>query len=249
MRFKVTATLGLLLVLLFGNLEASVKDVTIYGYHLKPPFIVDAKKEVGLYFDFSVYMNKKQQKYKFSTKYIPKKRIHNYIENDRLDGPLIGVNPLWYGDKAETKYLWTPKIFTDRDEIVSLTSSPFEFAGPTSLIDKKIGGVSGFYYWALNKIEKSDFYLQSVASEKSVLGVLLKQRVDIGIVSQSTLSYLVKHNKKYEGKFHISKNPHEEYDRRMLVALKHKELFDYMKPFMAEMYSDPDWKMYLNKYK
>lgn len=249
MKLKLSLILCALVAISVSSIQAAAKVAVIYGYHLKPPFITDLKKESGLYFDFSTYMNSKQKEYKFVTKYLPKKRVHKYIEGDRLNGALIGVNPVWYRDVKEEKYLWTPKIFTDRDEIISLTSTPFEFKGPKSLRGKKIGGVSGFYYWSLTKLKKGDFNRINVSSEKSILEMIRKKRVDTGIVSQSTFNYLVKENRSLKGKFHLSKNPHEEFERRILVPHSKKELYNFMKPLMAKMANDPAWKKYLNQYK
>lgn len=249
MKLKIAIISSLVFMFSFSSIQAKVLTGTIYGYHLKPPFIVDLKKEVGLYFDFSTYMNSKQKKYNFVTKFSPKKRVHKLIAEGKLDGALIGVNPLWYGDKGEKKYLWTPKVFRDQDEFVSLKTSPFEFKGPKSLIGKKIGGVNGFYYWSLTKIDKKDYRRHNVKSELSVLEMLLKNRVDTGIISQSTLTYLIRENTKFQGKLHISKSPHEAFDRRVLVPHSEKKLYEFMKPLMENMASDPAWKKYLNKYK
>lgn len=239
-------------ILLLGATDLYAADkilITVYAYHLKPPYIIDIEKEKGLYYDFSRYLSKKAGKFQFHTLYIPRKRAEVYLKNNKLDGALIGVNPLWFRDKDRTKYLWTPTIFDDQDEVVSLAEKPIEYLGPNSLINKKLGGVLGYYYYGIDglvnegKIERTN-----TSSEKAVMKLILSGRVDVGIVSRSTYHYLtIKEN--WEERFHLSMKPHDAYTRHVLVPRENKEIYDYMLPFLEKLNSDHEWRRILKKYR
>jgi len=108
--------------LIFSPFVAAGKKilVPIYVYHLKPPYIIEIENETGLYYDFSRYLSLKSEKYEFHTIYLPRKRIDIYLERNILDGILLGVNPIWFQDKARKKYLWSPPIFTTKTKLFLL---------------------------------------------------------------------------------------------------------------------------------
>lgn len=250
MNIKKIGLFALFCFTLSMDLYAIGKKVIIYTYHLKPPFIVNLKHESGLYYDFSDYLNQKQNTYHFVTKYAPRKRAEHLLRDERLYGALIGVTPAWFGDKEEKKYLWTQRLLSDRDEMVSLKSNPLEYTGARSLYGKKLGGVLGYYYWAVDKDVKAGNIMQvDVKGEESILRILLKHRVDIGIVSRSTYNYLLKHNPVFRGKFHISRQAHETFERRILVPLEYKDLYVKLNQITKRIENDPEWQKYLDRYR
>lgn len=244
---KITTTI--LLVLYAAQAQSSEqKPITVYAYHLKPPFIVDLKKETGLYYDFSKFLNSKGDTYQFRTFFVPRKRVEVYVENKQLDGILIGVNPIWFQDKEEQKYLWSPKVFADQDEIVSLAKRPFNYSGPESLIGMNLGGVLGFYYYGIDDLVKTgEIQRRNTSSEQSILSMILRERVNAGIVSRSTLNYLVP-RKHWQGKFYISPKPHDSFNRRLLIPHEQKAVYDYLLPILENLDSDPEWQAILRMY-
>ncbi|MDT0604135.1 transporter substrate-binding domain-containing protein [Thalassotalea castellviae] len=129
------------------------------------------------------------------------------IANETLNGILLGVNPVWFSDKDEKEYLWTPRVFTDRDEIVSLISQSIEFIKPQSLKGKVFGGVRGFYYFGINELIEEEIITRvDTANEVDLFSMLLNQRVDAAIISRSTFDHTIKKNN-WQNKFHLSKKP------------------------------------------
>jgi len=82
------------------SVSAQKINVDVFVYHLKPPFIVSNTNKLGLYFDFSAYLNSKTDKYHFETVFVPRKRIEIMLDSDKFEGILLGVNPVWFKDKA-----------------------------------------------------------------------------------------------------------------------------------------------------
>lgn len=77
--------------------------------------------------------------------------------------------------------------------------------------------------------------------------MLLKGRVDAGIVSRSTLNYLVA-RAGWQGRFHLSRQPHDSFARRLLVLRRDQALYDYLLPILQGLQSDQDWQAILRKY-
>jgi polar amino acid transport system substrate-binding protein len=230
------------------TVAADKENVDVYVYHLKPPFIVNNSYELGLYFDFSTYLNSKSEKYHFETVFVPRKRIETMLNSDKLDGILLGVNPTWFKDKAETKYLWTSSVYQDQDDVVSLAEKAVEYTEPKSLEGKILGGVRGFYYFGINEqVSQGNITRHDTIGEYELLQMIMLQRVDIGIVSRSTLEYLMK-AKGWQDKFYMSKQPHDKYERRVLVPHYKKALFDEISPIIKELPDDPFWKSILKQY-
>ncbi|WP_439886413.1 substrate-binding periplasmic protein [Pseudomonas sp. MBLB4123] len=224
------------------------QHIKVYAYHLKPPFIVDLQQRQGLYFDFSDYLNSKGDAYRFETLYLPRNRIEHDLDHGHLDGVVIGVNPLWFQDQAQERFLWTPSLYQDQDEIVSLTGTGLNYRGPESLSGLHLAGVLGFSYhgiddWvAAGKIDRSD-----TPGEREVLLMLLKGRVDVGIVSRSTLDYLIE-REGWQGLFHVSPTPHDRFARRLLLPPGQEALYHYLLPILEQLPQDPAWQAILERY-
>ena len=223
-------------------------NVDVYVYHLKPPFIVSNTNMLGLYFDFSAYLNTKTDKYHFETVFVPRKRIETMLSTKKLNGILLGVNPIWFKDKDETKYLWTENIYQDKDEFVSLLENPVEYLGTESLTGKVLGGIRGFYYFGIDEqVKQGEITRYDTIGEYELLQMVLLKRVDVGIVSRSTLDYLIK-AKGWHGRFHISKQPHDKYERRILVPHYKKGIYDEITPIIKKINDDPFWQTILRQY-
>jgi len=224
------------------------KPVLVYAYHLKPPFIVDMAREKGIYYDFSSYINARNGPFDFQTIFVPRKRVEHFLANNQLDGIVIGVNPTWFDDNDENKYLWTPALLLDQDEFVSLIHKPIVYTGAESLVGRTLGGVLGFYYFAVNDYIKQGLITRvDTIGEKEVLQMLLKGRADVGIVSRSTFNYLIPRTG-WNNKFFLSPKPHETYARRILVPHNKKEIYTYLLPLLQNMDTNPEWQAVIRKY-
>ncbi len=237
----------LLLVILFYFSCASMAystekiDVNVYVYHLKPPFITHLESEKGLYYDFSNYLNNKSKKYRFKTIFIPRKRIDLMIKKKELNGILLGVSPIWFRDKEEQKYLWTSKVFTDQDEVISLKSKAIEYSTPSSLENLVFGGVRGFYYYGINElVEKNRINRIETVSEQALINMLMNKRIDCTIISRSTFDYITGASKNRD-LFHISINAHDKYTRKVLVLHKDQAVFDDIEAIIVKMEQDSVW--------
>lgn len=238
-----------MLMCLITSFGLQAKDtIYLYTYHKKPPFIIDVSAKQGLYFDLAESLSQLSDKYKFETLFVPRKRLNVLVENQQLDGLVIGVLPVWFKDKKETKYLWSQGFYPDRDEFVSLQINPFQYGGKTSLQGKIVGSVAGHYYREINEgVKAGDLLRVDTVGELQVLQLIEKQRVDFGLVSQSVFKYLKKHHN-VKDIFHVSTIPHDQFIRRAFTTLNHPSYFEEFSLKLKELIESGELTSLINKY-
>jgi polar amino acid transport system substrate-binding protein len=230
------------------NIEQKKSHVNIYVYHLKPPFIVSNKNKLGLYYDFSDYLNNKTDKYHFETIFVPRKRIETMLEKETFNGIVLGVSPIWFKDKNEEKFLWTSSVYQDQDEFVSLAETSVDYENASSFEDKVLGGVRGFYYFGIDELVRQGIINRhNTIGEYELLQMLVLKRVDVAIVSRSTLNYLIR-IKDWKDTFYTSKQPHDKYQRRVLVPHHKKAVYDDISSIIDKLSEDSAWQQILEKY-
>lgn len=242
---------GLMLLALLGALRclaAEPAPVVVYAYHLKPPFIVDAQHEQGLYYDFSTYVNRKLGKTLLHTEYMPRKRLDQLVQSADFTGMVIGVNPLWFHDIEEKQYLWTSTLMQDRDELVSPADRPVNYNGPESLSGKTVGLVAGLYYYGIDEAAAAgQLVREDTSSELQNLTKLRVHRIDATVISRSTFDYLMKHFGGRE-QYYLSERPHDVFARRILIPFARRDVYDWLEPIMQKLASDPEWRKIVASY-
>ena len=228
----------------------AVENIKIYTYHHKTPLIIDEVLEKGLYYDAVRYFNSKNKEYQFSLIYQPRRRLDLLVNSNNLDGIVIGVNPLWFGDKEEKKYLWTSTLVSDVDEVISTNEKPFEYTGPDSLKNMRVGLVLGYYYYGLSELaDNGSLKRDDATSEDHHFRKLLADRIDVAVISRSNYDYVMKHEPDLVGKFHISKKPHDQFDRRILLPLQYAKVHAILNGILQKMATDPHWRATLADYR
>lgn len=221
--------------------------IRAYAYHLKPPFITDLGAEQGLYYDLSRFLSESTG-YEFYTVFVPRKRIDKMLEDNQLEGIVIGVNPKWFGDVQQKKYLWTQPFFKDRDEFISLRSDPFDYKGAESLSGKTLAGVRGFIYANIEPlVEQNQIQRFNTIGEEEVIKMVVKGRAFTGIVSRSTFDYLYPRISEMKN-LYISKQPHDQFERKILVPKNRSELYNKLESKLSQIDNDPRWQAIVQSY-
>lgn len=244
----------LVLSILIFNLSATrvsaVEHVKIYTYHLKAPFVIDERNAKGLEYDATRYFNEHTDEFQFSLIYLPRKRLDLMMQNDTLDGIVIGVAPVWFGDKNEKRYLWTSVFLNDANEVISSRENPFEYTGLDSLKNQRLGLVLGHYYEGISELAQRRLLTrEDASSEDHQFRKLLAKRMDLAIISRSNYDYMMKHEPDLSGKFHVSKLPFEQINRKILLPLRFQKVQATLDAILHEMSRDPAWQSKIAEYR
>lgn len=239
-----------LLILLFVSIHTcAFEQYAIYTYYSKPPFVIDTASQSGLFYDFLSHLEKSNPSDNYSLVYIPRKRLESRLLAGELDGPIIGVNPLWFNDKEEKKYLWSAPFYWDADDFVSLKSSPFEYRQPEDLLNKTFAGVFGHFYVKIGRLAAAGQVNRvDTIGDIQVIAMVARGRTDFGIVSRSSMDYLLKNNE-IDDIYHRSAIPHEVYDRRFLIPKNLTKWHDILNRAIQSLPQNAEWQNRLKSYK
>lgn len=246
---RICSALILLLCLCWQN-SGAVEMVKVYSYHLKPPLILDQVTGRGLYNDMLSYLNKENTAYRFELIYLPRRRLDLLINSGNLDGLVIGVSPVWFNDREEQKFLWTLPLMNDIDDVVSSKNQAFEFAGAKSMTGMRIGLVLGYYYYGVSElIAEGKIQRDDASSEEHSFRKLLAGRIDAAIISRSNYDYEMKNHPDLKGQFYISKKPHDQYDRQILVPLNMPKVQQQINVILRNAANDLIWQKLISAYR
>ena len=241
--------LFLLMLVLLLPATAAGAEITLYAYHLKPPYLIDRERHVGLYYDLARYLNERIANHTFKTVYLPRRRLEHDLEVGRLHGLVVGVNPAWFKDETRARYLWSPPFLRDEDVVVSLLEHPVDYEGPESLVGRTVGLSMGYYYFGIDELVRAGRIQRDDAiNEESSLDKLARRRIDATVVTQRTFDYLMRLRPEWAGKFRIARKPHDQFDRMILVPKEFAHLLPDLNAALGPATHDPAWQKFLRQY-
>jgi len=244
-----TLLLTLMVLLLSCPLLAKEK-VTVWSYYEFPPFVTNLLGETGLSFDFVEMLNlfEDNNQYEFELKIVPRKRLDNYLANDRT-GIVLWVSPIFFGDINKTRYSWTQAVLKDEQSFISSASDPFIFKGAKSLMTPGfvLGGVRGHVYKGIQKeIDNGLIKRNDVNREKQNIGMLLSNRVNTFLIPYTAMRYYEK-TMKLSGKIYYSPKPLNAYTRNILVN-HNATVLKFLSQTVNELPRNEYWKVLLHQY-
>jgi len=186
--------------------------------------------------------------YEFELKIVPRKRLDNYLANDRT-GIVLWVNPIFFGDINKTRYSWTQAVLKDEQSFISSASDPFIFKGAKSLMTPGfvLGGVRGHVYKGIQKeIDNGLIKRNDVNREKQNIGMLLSNRVNAFLIPYTAMRYYEK-IMKLSGKIYYSPKPLNAYTRNILVN-HNAAVFKFLSQTVNELPRNEYWKVLLHQY-
>ncbi|WP_157834537.1 ABC transporter substrate-binding protein [Oceanospirillum beijerinckii] len=178
---------------------------------VQPPFVINPDTEQGLVYDFVGFLNKKQDKYHFSARLIPVKRL---LATDKYMPPdLIAFSNIGWG--------WTKRgglgsltLTEGRDLFFSLTES-------TNPENKgSLAAVRGFHYAFASFSSKNlakIAHVRLVTDELAVLRLVEHGRTEQGIASESLLNWIAASEPERYKQFSINPKEDHSYNRQFIV--------------------------------
>lgn len=232
-----------------GSAPAAADEIILYAYHLKPPYIIDRAKQVGLYYDVARYLNERIASHTFKTVYLPRKRLETQLEMGQLHGMVIGVHPTWFKDGDRTRYLWSPPFMHDEDIVVSRASEPVNYEQPESLVGKHVGLSFGYYYYGVDELVKAGKVERDDAiNEEITLDKLVHKRVDAAIVTRSTYDYMLRQRSEWQKLFYIARKPHDAFERMILMPREFGAAAPGVAVALTLIMQDPAWQKLMRSY-
>jgi polar amino acid transport system substrate-binding protein len=237
-----------LLVLCLANclVTAQATEVTVFTSSTSPPLIVGEKG--GMYRDMISYLNRQNLGFTFKLAYIPRKRLQVKAEDGSMDGIVIGMMPDWFGDSAQSKYLWTEPFQQDRFQMVVPSKSAIRMDAPHSMRGRTAGLVLGYSYPGIETWINERGLVRSFApSEETSLEKLTLKRVDSVIVSELVARYYLRKHK-LQGQYRMFSLPAVGTERRFLIPHKQKAVHEKLAPVIKKIRDDPEWNRLMSNY-
>lgn len=242
--------LGLMFVMcniFSARVYAEPQQVEMYTYHTHPPFMVDGKS--GLTFDLAAFLTKESAgKFKFKVVPTSRPRINHLLKQE---APIVvpWVNPAWFGDKAENRYMWSQRmLMQDVNTILSHRNISLIYFGPESLKGMVFAGVRGHVYSEIDDYIAQGGNLRRVDADSHNRNVdkVLNGYADVTAMPRSLGLYILAHNPQAKD-LYMSFIPHSIYERRVLVNFSEGHLRDFIDETLAN--SKDAWREIVDQYR
>ncbi len=236
-----------MLGMLAGAPPARADVVNVYtSANFAPLMLGDGR---GVYPDLVAYLNRqKLGSTTFQLHFLPRKRLQVRLENNTLDGIVIGMMPEWFDDTAQKKYLWTQPFASDRFTMVAPINSKFDPDRPATLAGASIGTTLGYVYPGLDDwFDRTGVIRNDGISDEKNIEKLLLGRVDCVLVAESMARYFIKANKLGQ-RLHLLPMPVRPNERRFLVPHSQAAAFAKIAPVVRKLQDDPAWKKIMSAY-
>lgn len=225
---------------------------TFYAYHDKPPYYAPESSRdnsaEGIYAAFVLFLNDRQTNYRVQLIFQPRVRLEDKLNSGALPGAIIGVNPLWFKDRNELRFLWSGAFMWDKDIVVVHRNAAFTFTQADDLIGKKLALPRGQYFLGVSQLAAAGkLNVFETNSDLQNLQMVNLGRADATITSVLTYEYFTKtHTKNHALK--AFDTPHDEYARRMLFPKTQQEAYAVLAPIIEASLGDPAWLATLETY-
>ncbi|WP_439135886.1 hypothetical protein [Pseudomaricurvus sp.] len=194
-----------------------VRQLVKVGTPERPPlFINDANDDVTA--GVLQAMNQVQDQYRFESFDIPVKRRSQAIKNGLAD-IMMWDNPAWQW-RIPLTTSWP--LLHAKDIFIALRANAVDQSYFETFSDKTFALVGGYTYSFLmgNKNAQEQLEAVFVKSEEISIRMLLAERVDIAVTSDTTLKWFLKKNPQAAEQILVFNTPDLEYNRTFLVPEK-----------------------------
>ncbi|MGL5610617.1 MAG: ABC transporter substrate-binding protein, partial [Aeromonas veronii] len=111
------------------------------------------------------------------------------------------------------------------------------------------GGVEGYRYQGIDDAAaRGELVRQDAKKVKTNLELLVRGRIDVTLVSGSSLGFFID-SQHYQGKLFISPFPQSSYTRHILLPKSRPELHATLNDIAEQMDRDPRWHKVLESYR
>jgi len=240
---KFLAVLAMLCVLC-GAARAEI--IPVYtSAQVAPLVLADGS---GIYPDMVAYLNRqKPGGRQFKLVYLPRKRLQLKVESGELDGIVIGMMPRWFGDSAQTKYLWTAAFALDRYVVVLPAGTRYTPGSRGALAGRSLGMVLGYRYPDLaGRMARQGAVRTDALSDEHNLEKLRLGRLDGVVIAESVLRFYRKRHP--ADHFAVYALPADQTERRFLVPHRLRPVYEQLAPVLRKTRDDVEWQSIMLRY-
>lgn len=241
--FKMIATVIVVLGLLISNVSgAQAETVRVWVYHNFPPYIVDSAEKTGLSYDLAQELTKRSGGvYEFDVAVVPRARLNVQLEQG--DAVVVfWVNPIWFGDTEETKYLWSSDVTSASSVVISNADDPVVYDGPRTLLGMELIGIAGHRYSGIDELVNQNLMTRKdLHAESSAVQFIAAGRGRIAIIERATAEYFVR-EMGLEQLVHFSAQPHATYTRHVLVQNNRPALHSFIDQALDDLRTSETWQ-------
>ncbi|SPH19290.1 hypothetical protein ASD8599_00014 [Ascidiaceihabitans donghaensis] len=229
-------------VMVFSIKAAQAETVRVWVYHNFPPFVIDVDTQSGLSYDFARELTVRSDgQHDFVVEVLPRARLNRQMA-DGAEGIVFWANPVWFGDKEETKYLWSSKITSDSSVVMSRVDDPIEYTGPQSLLGMELVGIEGHRYIGVDELVQEGLMTRKdLHAESSAVQFISTGRGRVAILARSAADYFTR-KLALTDMIHFASTPHSSYTRHVLVPKADFALRGYIDQVLDELNKSPIWR-------
>lgn len=233
--------------------HARAVELVLYTYHDKPPYYLHAEDHVervtgGLYAELASILNARQKDLQLQIAYLPRRRLDREIEAGSLNGAVIGVNPLWFKDAQQTKYLWTLPLMRDQDVIVVKKGGEFPYKHPRDLAGKTLSLSRGYYFWGVTEmVGDGRVFAHETDGDANNFRMLLSHRVNATITSILTFRYYGS-DPAIRDSLTMLPVPHDQFERMILLPRRFEAQHRQLNRLLRDPEISKAWAAALRKY-
>lgn len=231
-----------------NNSRTKPELISLYTYHTHPPFQISQNK--GLSYDLADYLTQRSKgRYEFAVKPMSRPRVDKMLDQAQ-SGVIPWVNPVWFKDVKEDKYMWTQGVFMeDGNAIISHQKKRIIYEGPETLKGLLFGGLRGHFYQGIDDYIKETHQRVRVDAENHIdnFRKLTKQRIDVTLMPESGALYYINQANLSDVLF-VSPKLHTQFQRRAIIINKRKDILEFLEMVSKEMGDDLEWKNIMTAY-
>lgn len=226
---------------------AAATVITLYSYHNAPPFVINADTETGLNFDLLHALQQELgSQYQLELQQISRPELNQRLAA-KQPAIVLWTNPAWF-DEAESAYLWSGSLFTDREVFVSPKRTQHKIQQLNELTGSRLGVIRGYSYPGVNELV-AEGKLQRVDadSDKENLARLLENQLEYVVITRSSFLYYGRQSQ-YLGKLSICGQPYPPYRRQILFTDHYQQDYPQFEQALQRMTQQAYWLRRLDLY-
>ncbi len=248
---QIVLSLGLLLISYNSTLNA--KTLVRVGVYDFPPYVqVNGKQLSGFTSQLLAALNQTQQQYHFTPVLTTAMRRHQDFQQGLFDA-LFFEDADWGWNQRNIALQQSAPFASDEEVFIALLSHAQSQYWFNDLSGKTIAGILGYHYNLANyqtapELLANQYQLVSVTDHDISIELVIKQRVDLAIVTRSFLFQYLNRRPQYRKTLIISERVDQRYQHQILLHPEHPLPINTLHQWVYELLQKPEFNQVFSEY-